>query len=150
MPQHRWKLIALLTLSLLLALAPATLAYTTADQPSQTSLLSRPAPTVDDGGEASTPKMSHRLIVELQSPSLVEWAASSVSAQGADPALFASGRLNVAAPSAQTYLHGISGQASPSPRSDGAEHPAPRPALGSALRRPAEGNSCSVGPDRAG
>lgn len=104
MPQHRWKLIALLTLSLLLALAPATLAYTTADQPSQTSLLSRPAPTVDDGGEASTPKMSHRLIVELQSPSLVAWAAGSVSAQGADPALFASGRLNVAAPSAQTYL----------------------------------------------
>lgn len=100
MPQHRWKLIALLTLSLLLALAPATLAYTTSDQSSQASPLSRPAVVVDDGTEAGAPRASHRLIVELQSPSLSEWAASSVSAQSADPALFANGRLNVSAPSA--------------------------------------------------
>lgn len=104
MPQHRWKLIALLTLSLLLALAPATLAYTTSDQSSQASPLSRPAVVVDDGTEAGAPRASHRLIVELQSPSLSEWAASSVSAQSADPALFANGRLNVSAPSAQTYI----------------------------------------------
>ncbi|MCZ7568111.1 MAG: S8 family serine peptidase [Ardenticatenaceae bacterium] len=104
MVQHRWKLIALLTLGFLLALAPAALAHTSPTQSSQASLFPRPVSIVDDRDESSTPRMSHRLIVELQSPSLVEWAASSMSAQSADPALFANGRLNVAAPSAQNYI----------------------------------------------
>ncbi|MCX6030197.1 MAG: S8 family serine peptidase [Chloroflexi bacterium] len=50
-------------------------------------------------GQPAAARYSHRLIVELQSPALAEWAQGGVQIAAAGPA----GRLDVASPAAQQY-----------------------------------------------
>lgn len=56
----------------------------------------------DDGPTSTEPRISHRLIVELASPSLTMWASTSTEVGAAEA--MPSGRLDVSAGSAQTYI----------------------------------------------
>ena len=51
----------------------------------------------------SAPRASHRLIVELNSPALSQWAATEISASATSD-LFVNGHLNVASTTAQAYI----------------------------------------------
>ncbi len=57
-------------------------------------------------GDSGTPSFSHRLIVQLKSPSLSEWAsAPAVKAASAD--LFVDGKVNVQSVTAQNYIQSL-------------------------------------------
>lgn len=87
-----------LFVTLLVVLISAGLLSVSFAAPTPTgSLASNPAVADADGGDA--PRASHRLIVQLKSPSLVEWATES------NQSLLSNGRLMTNAPAAQAYVN---------------------------------------------